>query len=93
MAASLFVVTSLQNKTTKSLGTGTLDQKESRNETKTTSGSEKVAKVRIVVSINMCSVRDSVYCHTSNNALVSSTLQGPLDVFYNRVLPTNQIVT
>ena len=55
--------------------------------------SEKVVKVRIVVSINMCSGQDSVYCHTSNNVFVSSTLQGPLDIFYSRVLPTYQIVT
>ena len=45
------------------------------------SGSEKVAKVRIVVAVNTCSVRDSVYCHTSNNPLVSPTLQGPVRHF------------
>ena len=78
--------------TSKSLGAGTLDHKESRNKTEAASGSENAAKVQIVVSINTCSVRDGVYFHTSNNALVSSTLQGLLDIFYNRLLPTNQTV-
>ena len=70
-----------------------LDNKESRKETEAASGSENVVKVRIVVSINTCSVWDSVYSRISNNAFVSSTLQGLLDIFYNHVLPTNQIVT
>ena len=52
-----------EKKTTKSFGSGTLDHKESRKEMEVASGSEKVAKVRIVVSINMCSVWDSIYCH------------------------------
>ena len=93
MAPSLFVVTSLRKKTTKSLGVGTVDHKESRKEIEVATGIENVAKVQIVVSINTCSVRDSFYCHISNNEFVSSTLQGPLDIFYNCVLPTNQIVT
>ena len=38
-------------KTTKSFGAGRLDHKESRKETEAATGSEKVAKVRIVVSI------------------------------------------
>ena len=45
-------------KRTKSFGAGTLYYKESRKETEAASGSDKVAKVRIVVSINTCSVQD-----------------------------------
>ena len=56
MAAPLFVVTSLRKKPTKSLGAGTLDHKERSKEMEAANGSEKVAKVRIVVSINTCSV-------------------------------------
>ena len=47
-----------KKKTTKSHGTGTLDHKESRKEAEAASGTEKVAKVWIVVSINTCSVQD-----------------------------------
>ena len=47
-----------KKRTTKTFGVGTLDHKESRKETEAASGREKVAKVRIVVSINMRSVRD-----------------------------------
>ena len=65
--------------------------KESRKKTKTASGREKVAKVRIAVTMNMCSVWDNISCHTSNNAFVSPTLQGPLDIFYNGVLLINQL--
>ena len=45
-------------KRAKLFGVETLDHKKSRKETETASRSDKVAKVRIVVSMNTCSVRD-----------------------------------
>ena len=58
LAASLFVVTCCEKRATKLFGVGTLDHKESRKETEVASESEKVAKVRIVISINTRSARD-----------------------------------
>ena len=75
-----------ETKKRQSFGAGTLDHKESRKEVEAASQSEKDAKVRIVVSINTRSVQDEQCVHLF-------TLQGPLDIFYNRVLPTKQIVT
>ena len=50
-----------EKKTTKSFGAGTPDPKESRKETEAASGSEKFAKVRIVISINIRSVWDEQF--------------------------------
>ena len=72
LAASLFVVTSSRKKKLpKPFGARTLDHKESRKETEAASGSEKVAKVRIVVSINTRSVWDEEWVrlfHTPRTA-------------------------
>ena len=77
-----------EKKTTKSFGVGTLDHKESRKKTEAASGGDKVPNVRIVVSINTHSVRDEQCVRLSQ-----SSLQEPLDILHNRILPTKQIVT
>ena len=62
MGAFYLLLRLREKKTTRTLGAGKLDQKESRKETEVASGSENAVKVRTVVSINTCSVRESVYC-------------------------------